>query len=201
VVHFFQHLTRINNGAGVPDTLKLCAIGPATAQALKDYGFEPDLIPERFVAEGVIEAFERHVGGRRNLNGIRVLFPRARVAREVLPEALVSAGVQLDVVVCYETVKAELSPSEIRNFKEIAYDLIIFTSSSTVTNTLETFGYDVGRNMILRSAVAAIGPITADTLKSFGKQVEVVPRESTIPSLIEAVEQYFNEHPAVQSHG
>jgi uroporphyrinogen III methyltransferase/synthase len=173
--------------------VKICAIGPATAKSLQENGFRVDLVPERFVAEGVIEALETCSGGLRSLSGRRILIPRAKEARDVLPNALAAAGASVDIVVCYQTVKAEVSDEEIRRFTDETPDLLVFTSSSTVKNTMEVLGYDAGKKLLEKSAVAAIGPITADTVESFDKSVEIIPKESTIASLIRAIEEYFSQ--------
>lgn len=173
-----------------PTPPRFCAVGPATADALKEYGIQPHLVPERFVAEGIIEALERFCGGLKNLAGCRILLPRAKVARDVLPRALKSAGADVDIVVCYETVRAELGREEIRRLENASPDLMVFTSSSTVVNLMETLGNAEAKDLLSKTTVAAIGPVTAGTLESYGKRAEIVPEESTIASLIQAIEAY-----------
>jgi len=186
VVYFFDGC----KGKEFPTPPRFCAVGPATADALKEYGIEPDLVPEQFVAEGIIEALERFCGGLKELAGCRVLLPRAKVARDVLPKALKGAGADVDIVVCYETVRAELSREDIRRLRSASPDLMVFTSSSTVVHMMETLGNAEAKDLLFSSAVAAIGPITAGTLETYGKRAEIVPKESTIASLIEAIETY-----------
>jgi len=187
VIHFFQGHNKIE----IPGTPKFCTVGPATANVLRKYGFEPDLVPDRFVAEGIIEALERYSGGLQNLAGCRILLPRAKAARDVLPKVLESKGAHVDILVCYQTVRAELSDDDIRNMRSSSPDLMVFTSSSTVVHTMETLGFTEENRMLSKSAVAAIGPITAATLESFGKKAEIVPKESTIASLIHAIKMYY----------
>lgn len=192
VQYFFRRLHARNVDTSILGGLKFCVIGPATANALRENGFEADLIPERFLAEGVVEALERHVGGLRNLSGRRILMPRARVARDVLPRALREAGAQVTIAVCYETVKAGVRRRDIRAVMEAAPDLIVFTSASTVRNTVEIFGPDQGRQLLQKSTIAAIGPVTAGAVKLFGKEVEIIPKESTIDSLIQAIKEHYS---------
>lgn len=177
-------------GTKLPTPPRFCAVGPATADALKEYDIEPDLVPERFVAEGIIEALEHRCGGLKELAGCRILLPRAKAARDVLPRALKSAGANVDIVICYETVRAELDREEVRRLKSSSPDLMVFTSSSTVVNMVETLGRAEAKDLLSRSVVAAIGPITAATLESYGKRADIVPKESTIDSLIQAIEAH-----------
>jgi uroporphyrinogen III methyltransferase/synthase len=191
VLYFFKRIRESGTAVAIPDSLEFCAIGPATASALREHGFEPDLVPERFVAEGVVEALETRAGGRRNLKGCRILLPRAKVARDVLPKALEAAGAHVDIAVCYETIRSELSREDINRFRKTSPDLMVFTSSSTVTNSLEALGIAAGKEMLSKSAVAAIGPVTANTIRSYGKEAEILPGESTIASLVQAIAEYY----------
>jgi len=171
---------------------KICAIGPATAKTLRENGFRIDLIPELFIAEGVLEALGRYCGGLKTLAGRNILIPRAKEARNELPEALLKAGAHVDIVVCYQTVRAEMSQEDIAAFTAETPDMVVFTSSSTVKFTMEILGPGSGKKLLQKSTVAAIGPVTADTVESFGKHVEIVPKESTIVSLIHSIEEYYN---------
>lgn len=189
-VHGVVHFLDSCKGKKIPAPPRFCAVGPATADALRGYGIEPDLVPDRFVAEGIIEALERFCGGLEKLAGCRILLPRAKVARDVLPRALESAGADVDIVVCYETVRAKLGREDLRRLRSSSPDLMVFTSSSTVVNMMETLGNAEAKDLLSRSAVAAIGPITAGTLEAYGKKADIVPRESTIASLIQAIEAY-----------
>jgi uroporphyrinogen III methyltransferase / synthase len=172
--------------------LKICAVGPATANILREYGFETALVPEQYVAEGVIQALDKCCGGLRCLAGHRILIPRALEARDVLPNALAEAGALVDIVPCYQNIKAEMDPLKIRQAWDTAPDLIVFTSSSTIKNLMAILGQEYGKKLLLNSTVAVLGPITAKTAESFGKQVEIVPQESTMASLLEAVREYYS---------
>jgi uroporphyrinogen III methyltransferase / synthase len=171
---------------------KICAVGPATAKALKDLGFSATLIPEQYVAEGVLQSLGRYCGGLERLAGCRILLPRALEARDVLPNALADAGAQVDVVPCYETLRSELDEATVRLLRETAPDLIVFTSSSTIKNLIAILGQEYGKKMLLNSTVAVLGPITAETAKSFGKTAEIIPKENTIDSLLNAVREYYS---------
>jgi uroporphyrinogen III methyltransferase/synthase len=173
---------------------KVCAIGPATGKAARDAGFDVALIPEKFVAEGIVEALGGYHGALTSLSGHRILLPRALEAREVLPEALIAAGAMVDVVPCYRNVPGVIEKSRLHQLRMDKPDLIVFTSSSTARNLVDILGQEDGKKMLQESTVAVLGPITRDTVESFGKSVEIVPEESTIASLLEAVCSYFSKH-------
>jgi uroporphyrinogen III methyltransferase/synthase len=192
VTYFSKRLHELRINRDILKESKICAIGPATESTLKEHGFEVSLVPSRFVAEGVVEALEDYCGGLKGLAGRRILLPRAKTARDVLPDALKEAGAHVNVVPCYETVKAELKMETIGRLTAEVPDLIVFTSSSTVKNMLEILGHTIGKNILCKATVAAIGPITADTLASYDKRVEIVPKESTIASLIQSIKKYYS---------
>jgi uroporphyrinogen III methyltransferase / synthase len=172
---------------------KLCAIGPATAAELKEFGYEAALIPDQFQAEGILDALGKYHGDIMNLAGKRLLLPRAQEARELLPQALSAAGVQVDAVPCYKTVHAPIDGEVLRQLREKKPELIVFTSSSTIRNLVEIIGQPEGVNLLLQSTVAVIGPVTGHTAESFGKSAEIVPIENTVKSLLEAIRCYYRK--------
>jgi len=150
----------------------VAAIGPGTGDALRRFGIDADLVPERFVAESLVEAFPSGSGG--------VLLPRAAVARDVLVEGLRQKGWDVDVVTAYRTRAAEPSSSALAEAGKA--DAITFTSSSTVTNFLQVAGLDA-----VPAVVVCIGPVTAATAREAGLTVDVVAEEHTIEGLVEAL--------------
>jgi uroporphyrinogen III methyltransferase / synthase len=176
---------------------KICAIGPATAAALGEFGWEATLIPKQFVAEGVLEALERYHGGLQALAGHRVLLPRAKEAREVLPDALSAAGVRVDVVPCYQTVRAEINDDIVQQIREKNPDLIVFTSSSAIRNLMEILGQESGKKMLMESAIAVIGPVAGNTAESFGKSPDIVPGTNTVTALLQAISDYYSRPSSV----
>ncbi len=184
---FFERLFAVGRDLRDLKGLSICAIGPRTAQEVIRRGIRVDLIPEEFVAEGVIEGMER----RGPLAGKRILIPRAREARELLPEELGKRGAKVEVVPVYRTVPSTAPVEPIRReieTKEI--DVVTFTSSSTVRNFVERIGPDAGR-LLKNVVVAAIGPITAGTAREFGIEPAILPEEYTIPALAEAIRRHF----------
>ena len=153
-------------------TAKVAAIGPGTADALRRVGVEADLVPPRFVAESLVDAFPPGEG--------RVLLPRAAVARDVLVEGLAVKGWQVTRADAYRTLPAEPTPSALAEARKA--DAITFTSSSTVTNYLQVAGPDS-----VPPVVVCIGPVTAATARDAGLTVDVVAEEHTIDGLVQAV--------------
>jgi uroporphyrinogen III methyltransferase / synthase len=170
---------------------KLCAIGPATAAELKEFGYDASLVPERFLAEGVLDALGKYHGGIQNLAGKRILLPRALNARELLPTALAKAGAWVDVIPCYQTVRGQIDADVLLQLRKKDPDLIVFTSSSTISNLFETLGLEAGKQLLHHSTVAVLGPVTGNTAQSFGKSPEIIPKENTVASLIEAIGGYY----------
>ena len=159
---------------------RIAAIGPGTAAPLEQLGVRVDLVPERFIAESLAEALiAQGVAGR------RVLIARALEAREVLPERLAEAGAEVTVAPCYRTVPRAAAGEEIRALlTEGKVDVVTFASSSAV----EAFAACVGPEGLAEAmrgvTVACIGPVTAETAQSSGLQVDVMPKEHTIPGLV-----------------
>ncbi len=109
VSFFLQRMNDRGIKAGMQSMPKICAIGPATAKAVNEFGYEVTLVPEKFVAEGLVEALGKFSGGLRSLAGCRILLARAETGRELLPAELQAAGAKVDVVPCYRTVRAALA--------------------------------------------------------------------------------------------
>lgn len=167
------------------DGPRVCAIGPATGEALEELGLPPGLIPEEFVAEAVVEALD----AEEDLDGKRILLPRSALAREALPEGLRRLGARVDVVEAYRAVPGREDADELRELLGAGrVDMITFTASSTVRNFERIVGTDVGG-----ARIAAIGPITAGTARELGYEVDVVAREYTIPGLVEACVRHFQD--------
>lgn len=156
------------------------AIGPATAAALAAHGIRADLVPDRFVGEAVLEAL-----AATPVEGRRVLIARARDARPVVADGLRDRGAQVDDVAVYETV-AERPPDDVIA-DALAADIITFTSSSTVTNTLALLGDAQRAQLVAGPLVASIGPVTSDTARAAGLEVATEADEHDIPGLMRAV--------------
>ncbi|MGH9101389.1 MAG: uroporphyrinogen-III C-methyltransferase [Acidimicrobiales bacterium] len=173
--------------ACVPDArafgrARVAALGPGTAAALASARIVADLVPDRYVAEGLLEAFPPAPAG-----GGRVLLPRAAVARDVLPRGLEAAGWRVEVVEAYRTVRPAADAEAARSARSA--DWVMLTASSTVTGFVEIVGDTFpGR-------AAAIGPVTAAAAAARGLAVAVEATEHTTEGLVRAlVERVATEH-------
>jgi uroporphyrinogen III methyltransferase/synthase len=168
----------------IPKEAKIAAIGPATSRRIEERGLRVDVVPEEYRAEALLE----EVGGS-SLSGRRVLIPRAKVAREVLPERLREAGAEVVVPPAYEAVPAAGGSERLVELLEKgAVDCVTFTASSTVENFVRAVGGSAGR-LLENTRVACIGPVTAGTARRHGMRVDAEAGEYTIPGLVDAVRE------------
>jgi uroporphyrinogen III methyltransferase/synthase len=187
VAAFFQRLFEKGYDVRVLGGAKLAAIGPATAQALRERGLVADVVPARFVAEDLAAALLPRI-----TPGSRVLLARAAQAREVLPETLAQAGIQVDVAPVYQVRQPQTIPEEARFFIESGQiDILTFASSATVHNFAALVGREKFRKLAHEAVVAAIGPITGDTLREYGITPHIQPEDFTIPALAAAIVEFF----------
>jgi uroporphyrinogen-III synthase len=165
--------------------LRVAAIGPATQQAIERLGLEVHVVPEKYVAESVVDSL------RAQVPGTRVLLARAKVARDVIPRELRRLGAQVEVVEAYQTGMPLASRARLRSVLQNSKrrpDLITFTSSSTVKNFLALLGPLARRsNPLVGIRLASIGPVTSNTLRESGLAVDIEASEYTIPGLIAAI--------------
>ncbi|MBU1611502.1 MAG: uroporphyrinogen-III C-methyltransferase [Proteobacteria bacterium] len=183
VKKFFEQLDIIGLDARIFAGIEIAAIGPATADALRERGIKPDFVPEKYVAEHVVEGLLA-----RGVKGKRVLIPRAKVAREVLPEELARAGAEVKILPVYETKLTEEDPAEIVTALEKGkLNYVTFTSSSTVDNFFDLLKPETLKAHQDKVKIACIGPVTAKTLAGYGFAPDVQPEDYTIPALVEAL--------------
>lgn len=189
-------MARLQAGPGDVRALhgvKLCAIGPATADRLGQYGLKVDLTPPEYRAEGVVQAL-RESG---DLAGQRILLPRADIAREVLADELRQSGVEVVEVTAYRTVLADADGGGdgdldvYRMLLDRQIDAVTFTSASTVRNFVRIYGEEAAPDLLQSTVVACIGPVTAEAAEQNGIHAAVVANPYTIPALVEAIVAYF----------
>jgi len=166
--------------------VRLAAIGPGTAEELERHHLVADLVPERYIAESLLEAFPLPRDGARR----RVLLARAAVARDVLPDGLRAMGWDVDVVPVYRTVP--VVPTDEQRELVAHADAVTFTSSSTVEHWVAAFGD------LVPATVACIGPVTADTARRLGLRVDVVADVHTVPGLVDALVAHLAGPPAAR---
>ncbi|MFH1596787.1 MAG: uroporphyrinogen-III synthase, partial [Pseudomonadota bacterium] len=168
---------------------KIAAIGPATAQALKEYGLAADVVPETFQAEGLLDALTPHVSP-----GTRILLARAQMARDLLPDSLRRLGAQLDVAPVYQARAPQTIPPEAEAaLRQGGVDILTFTSSATVHNFAGLLGKARFQQLAAGAAVAVIGPITRATLSEYGITPQIEPAEFTIPALAAAIIEHYSK--------
>jgi len=183
---FAGHMAAAGKDARAFAGCKIAAIGPATAEAVRALGIIPDFVPEAYIAESVVKGLvERGVAGQ------RILIPRAKQAREVLPEELRKAGAVVNVLPVYETVMDTGNRDEVIDRIDAGtIDAITFGSSSTVDN----FFAQVPAELLKRHpevCLAAIGPVTGQTLTKHGLAPTVQPKAFAIPALVAALTIHF----------
>jgi len=186
-VRFFMERLKFN-GKDIRELkgIKICAIGPKTAAFVESLGIKADIMPEEYIAEGVIKEMFK-IG----IEGEKILLPRASAARDILPREIKKMGAEIDVADAYKTVKPAAEAEEIKElFKKGGVDMITFTSSSTVKNFMSFFN-DSEKGLIADAVIASIGPITAKTVEEFGFKSDIVADEYTIEKFVEKIIEYF----------
>jgi uroporphyrinogen III methyltransferase/synthase len=184
VAIFWEQLLGRARDARALAGLKIAAVGPATAGALLERGITVDVIPERFVAEGLLEI----MGARDDVAKSRVLYVTAEGARDVLPAGLRELGSDITVIEAYRSIPdGEGAEKLARAIESGNVELATFTSASAVRGYIDA----VGEDLALRVPAASIGPQTSDALREAGIEVKVEAKESTIEGLVAAVLSAF----------
>ena len=159
-------------------------IGEGTAKKIREYRFAVDLIPERFVAEGLIDAFKKE-----DIENLTMLWVKAAETRDVIGEGLTALGAIVDNCITYRTVPETEDPTGARaRLEEEGADLITFTSSSTVDHF-----FDLGIDWPENCGAASIGPVTSETLRKKGQKPAFEAPQHDIPGLVKAIVKYFKQ--------
>jgi len=193
VDYFFQRMqqgpTDTRSLAGV----RLCAIGPGTADHLARHCLKVDLVPVEYRAESVVEAL-RATG---DLTGKKFLLPRADIAREWLADELRKSGAIVTEVTAYRTLPVETErdsePDIYRMLLDRKVDVLTFTSASTVRNFVRLYGKEPVADLLRPVAIASIGPVTAEAAQQCGIRTAIMPAEYTIPGLVRAIVDHFEK--------
>jgi uroporphyrinogen III methyltransferase/synthase len=184
---FFQRMDTLGLDARALASCRICAVGPKTADEIRSFGIKPDLVPNDYKAEGVVDEF-----ARLDMQGTRVLFPRADKARDVIPRELKRIGALVDSPVAYRNVFPErLPPETLFALEKRSVDCITFTSSSTVQNLAAMLGEELMLDMLKGVTVASIGPITSKSCRDLGLKVDIEPQSYTLDALVGALEAHF----------
>ena len=185
---FFERLFQKNKDVRALKDIHTAVIGPATEKKLFDFGLKSDIVPESYRAESVVKAF-----AGKDVTGRKILLPRAKEARPVLPLELKKMGAVVDEVTAYCThaVKDNTDVLSAR-LKERSIDMITFTSSSTVKNFRALFPNEDLKDLMRGVTIASIGPVTADTARDLGFDVHIIAESYTIPGLCQAILTHFS---------
>lgn len=183
VTAFFEMFYKLYDDAREIGGVRIAAIGPATAQRVRDFHLKVDLQPKEFVAEAVLREFKE----QGDVENLRILIARAEEARDLLPKGLGTLGAIVDVAITYRTVAETKDRTEARSrLAAEGADMITFTSSSTVENYLA-----LGLPWPAGMQVASIGPITSKTARDRGLTVAVEASRHDIPGLVDAIRRFF----------
>jgi uroporphyrinogen III methyltransferase/synthase len=181
---FFDMFFKLYKDARSIGGAKIAVIGPGTQKRVQHYHLSVDLIPDEYVAEGLLKKL---MDG--SVENETILLVRPSSARDVISDGLTEAGAIVDEAIAYQTVSESEDPTgAVERFRAGNTDLITFTSSSTVESFLD-MDLPIPEHLI----IASIGPITSETLQSAGLQVDIEAKKSNIPGLVSAIENYFVE--------
>ena len=193
VSHFMRRLLAGPGDVRDLKGVKLCAVGPATAEALAQYNIRTDLVPEEYRATGVVRALRQD----QDLTGTRILLPRADLARDLLPAKLRQAGADVTAVTAYRTAPVDLEtgdgPDIYRLLLEQRVDIVTFTSGSSVKNFVKALGREQAVDLLRHVDVACIGPVTADVATRLGISATIMPSDYTVPAMVRAIVDHVGE--------
>jgi uroporphyrinogen III methyltransferase/synthase len=184
VERFFDAFFKAYDDARSLGNPRIAAIGAGTAQKIREYRFAVDLIPERFVAEGLIDAFKKET-----IENLTMLWVKAAESRDIVGEGLTKLGAIVDDCIAYRTVPETEDPTGARaRIETEGADLITFTSSSTVDHF-----FDLGITWPEGCGAASIGPVTSETLRKKGKKPAFEATPHDIPGLVKAIVKHFKQ--------
>ncbi|MFH2146137.1 MAG: uroporphyrinogen-III C-methyltransferase [Candidatus Omnitrophota bacterium] len=182
----FEVLNSAGKDARIFGNKKIAVIGEETRNQLHRYGIRSDLMPKKFFMEGLVRAFKSV-----DLKGKRVFIPHSRQGRKVLCEELRKQGARVDEIFIYSVKAARAGGAKhlAEMIKKEDFDVITFTSSSCVRQFMHDM--KTKKELLKKQAFAAIGPITASCLKSYGFRAEISARTFTIKGLAEEIIKYY----------
>jgi uroporphyrinogen III methyltransferase / synthase len=173
--------------------VKLCVVGPATAERLSRHGLKVDVIPAEYRAESVVRALSESG----DVRGLKVLLPRTDIGREVIADELRKQGADVTEIVAYRTVvtdpEREGEPDVYRMLLERSIDVVTFTSASAVRSLVRVLGAEPAADLLRAILVASIGPVTAEAASQYNIQTTIMPASYTIPALVDAIVEYFQK--------
>jgi uroporphyrinogen III methyltransferase / synthase len=197
---FIERLLRTPHDLRALGSVKLCVVGPATAERLARHGLKVDLAPGEYRAEAVLHAMSQ-VGPVR---GLHVLLPHADIGRELIADELRKQGALVTEVVAYRTVATEPEregePDVYRMLLEHRLDVVTFTSPSAVRSFVGLLGREPAADLLQTTLVACIGPVTAEAASQHKIETTIMPDKFTTPALVDAIAGYFRQQPVPGGH-
>jgi uroporphyrinogen III methyltransferase/synthase len=191
VTVFLERLLRTPLDLRALHGVRLCAVGPSTAERLAEAGLKVDLVPAEYRAEALVDA----IGHAGPTGGLRVLLPRADIGRELVGDELRKRGADVTEVVAYRTVvvdpERDGEPDVYRMLLDRRIDVVTFTSASAVRNFVQVVGAEPAADLLRTTVVASIGPVTAETAAQYNIQTTILPAQYTVPALVEAIAAHF----------
>lgn len=189
VTCFFERLFKKGKDVRAIHHINTATIGPATSKRLLDFGIQSDIIPKTYRAESIVEAFTNI-----DVKDKKILLPRAKEARPILPVELKKMGAHVDEVVAYATEQVTDNTDDlVARLENNEVDLITFTSSSTVRNFKNLLPEDTFNALMQNVTIASIGPITTETAEELGFKVDITATSYTIPGLCQAILDYYKK--------
>ena len=182
---FFDRLVAQGRNPQALSAIQTVAVGPKSAEALVEHGVTADLIPQDYRAEGVVALLKDRVSGK------RLLYPKAALARDLIPTELTAAGAKVIAPVAYASAPPVDVAKKLHQALTDGLDLLTFTASSTVQNFVDLLD-DQDLGLAKRIPVASIGPLTSATARELGFNVIIEPDNSTLEALVTAIRTYFS---------
>ncbi len=187
---FFKRLLRLNLDSRSLKGIKIVVIGKGTENCILEYGIIPDLIPEKYTSEGIIQALKEL---KADYSNERILIPGSSISRDYLPEQLKILGAKVIKADLYDTLETEYSSEAIESVFLKLPDIVTFTSSSTVTNFVSILKKKKMNDYLNKLSGASIGPITTKTAKKLGINIKLEAVSHTIPGLVDSISEFFNK--------
>ena len=175
--------------------VRVCGVGPATAERLAHHGVKVDLTPPEYRAEALLRALT----DRGSVKGLKILLPHADIGRELIADEMRKQGADVTEVVAYRTVAVDADrdgePDVYRMLLEHRIDVVTFTSASAVRNIVRVLGVEPAVDLLASTVVACIGPVTAEAAAQANITTTIQPANYTIPALVDAIAKHFEKQP------
>jgi len=183
---FFDRLVAQGRSLQTLTAMQTVAVGPKSAEALVARGVSADLIPQDYRAEGVVALLKDRVSGK------RLLYPKAALARDLIPAELTAAGAKVIAPVAYASAPPVDAARKLQQALAEGLSLLTFTASSTIQNFVALLDSE-SLTLAKQIPVASIGPLTSETARKLGFNVTVEPEKSTLDELVKAIRKYFEK--------